>query len=1457
MCCQNSNDISDEEPRCGAVFVAYTKNLSEDMKNIPIPEEIRPKVKEILGYLSFSAGNRDVAFLRALNEVFGWLATQQPYRTWHALYKTLSKELAALRKGSDAFRSSDQASQALTLVFEKLLPAYREFHADALFHQSDDFLFSPFFLGRCFEVLFSRDQPWDDEATLIPQLIRQLNDYIGYRPVPVLEGREKNEPNPHEWVAPIPLYIEGAGVSVGRYQAAVEKAIEILRDTDPVILRDACFDPDKLQELVLDPRAYDFDHPVNRRPNYHFGTWDPHTIDNSGYYRRFVVHQVTLEGMLHRLESAYTGESDVSDVPYDELLFEAGAVLAGTMLMGSGISGDHTHTYDSNTSLSNLMPHIAGYRDRFYEFLISRVGKKSRPRLEAEMTRLHQPFGGARQSLNKQLAKRRADQLQRFHLARTLARMGYYEAANRQTEIISVVSARLLCKIDCLITQGHKHGDHNRLEEAAQVLPEIETLLHRGIACGAIVDPWTIIGFGAQYSLFPSIDNTVHDHRVDDLINLLNDVFDLYSRLQKEAAAKGNGDLQSHLSDKMSDLAGWWDQFGSTEVSSVEGFSGIAVWASAAMVATALAAWNKGGTAAGDISFWSRHVERFESPKAYVLLAEALLDQRDLVATMALMMHWLSQSENIPLTEGDFSFHALAIRWIELVWKDESDEPDENNEHLAPSKRKRFSPVPEEKRWELTIKLFDYLEANADKYWHVPQLELDDDFEMITKTFIGFDDDDEEYTLDGDFSDFDPNIFEIDGDMDDDDDDFDEEEYTQAIEREIERQIEEDMAEEAEKDLFSAAYENVTYHDTTDDGNDEDTAESGSSPFKGDEDEFGISKESERIGERLAFILSLSKLWRYAASKFPKLDETAADKSIAETDPEKAAQIAEQRKVVNERLHEWLKQADRSWTDLQKLLGQVTAYEVPEPKGTQDSLIEYDRHRGTKEILTDRIVWTIVELADAFYTMSAVTGDREYIGRLNHWQQKTLPVFSAFYRGDAKKVKKLWPQMLDALRPETLLYVPTARGGDAHAIAAVRFLQQMIIRLFEYAPRLGLITETVQLLSTVEEMEQLHPLRQGAITEYDRLFEKATRCIAACISESSKRWRIRENDDDFPTTNHALVEYIERIIEILLSGWLSHSKQIRISTVEAIADRRVWENMKQFIQKYGHDIFTQHFMGFSHLRAVLHQGTVNYIRSLIRIYEDEGELETAQTLVEDILEGNISMEEAVFNIEIIFETIAENYTEYIDYNSTTIHSDRGEKLYMLLDMLRVLTAYERISWNLKPVYWVHDEMIRAGRQEAAELWERAVAKRSVQAAEEHLRHYHKLSEKYGMWLPSVHERLNERFIRPLQIARMCGLVPEAIREAREENGHAAFDELEVQIELFAKEPMGVGYEVPEWLSALQDEVMATRLDGDEAEADDANSDDAYNLPPTIQQIRLSRSELDRQISLCIKNSGIA
>ena len=74
-------------------------------------------------------------------------------------------------------------------------------------------------------------------------------------------------------------------------------------------------------------------------------------------------------------------------------------------------------------------------------------------------------------------------------------------------------------------------------------------------------------------------------------------------------------------------------------------------------MAQALEAWHKAGAAAGDIAFWRQHVEAFTSPKAYALVVEALLDAGDLVAAMALLVQWLSQAGQLPLEQGEFSFH--------------------------------------------------------------------------------------------------------------------------------------------------------------------------------------------------------------------------------------------------------------------------------------------------------------------------------------------------------------------------------------------------------------------------------------------------------------------------------------------------------------------------------------------------------------------------------------------------------------------------------------------------------------------------------------------------------------------------------------------------------------------------------------------------------------------------------
>src|SRR4029077_14665987 len=79
------------------------------------------------------------------------------------------------------------------------------------------------------------------------------------------------------------------------------------------------------------------------------------------------------------------------------------------------------------------------------------------------------------------------------------------------------------------------------------------------------------------------------------------------------------------------------------------------------------AAWHRVGEAAGDIAFWKRHVEEFESPRAYAIVVDLLLRKKDALAAMNLLIQWLSQSQTVPLEAGAYSFFPLLMGWLNLA----------------------------------------------------------------------------------------------------------------------------------------------------------------------------------------------------------------------------------------------------------------------------------------------------------------------------------------------------------------------------------------------------------------------------------------------------------------------------------------------------------------------------------------------------------------------------------------------------------------------------------------------------------------------------------------------------------------------------------------------------------------------------------------------------------------------
>lgn len=1306
------------------------------MSQTPSQDSIPEPLETILGYMNFAEGAADVRVLSAFDAACRMLVEPEAGAWGHLdarkLVEPLAQTLVRLQQRGGAFQDCAQASAVLDLLFKRVIPGYFAFHADLLFHQRPEAICNGFFVARACEAIIRAGGPWEETNRIEEQAIARLCDFVGHRPLATLEHRRLNV-NRHERIRPVPLYISGAGVVAGPYEPVVKLALQLLRETDESILAASQFDPSALEELAFDPRAYDFDHPVNRRPNYHFGLWDPEIIDTRGRYRRFVVQQVTLDALHERILNS-------GDLSVDELRVEAAAVLTGTVLMASGISGRGPGTIDSEQSLGQLLQTIARFRDDFYERLLAKLPGVHGERLRKESQVKRQAFGAARQHINGALSRRRASQLEHVHLAELYARMGCLEEAVREANIVPVASARMTCLIDCALVSAHRAVEDRRWDDSRlRILEAIDTM-HRAIKCGALIDPWNILGFDAHFPLFSGFENSVHDERADELIALIDRIFAVLSRFWNEASAAERTTDQEWVSQTFESLANWWHQFAAHEVSSVEAAPPLVTLEAARHVADCLALWRRSGSAAGDVEFWARHADRFDSPNAYSLVVEALLERGDFLASRGLIMHWLGQgqADRVPLEASPLSFFDLSYRWM-------------MEQFHAADKLETGDLVGKKSRWELVVRWFDHLEANAEAFWQVPSFDSGRGNSPSTRS---------SKPSDEERSDFEGS----------DDDSGD--------------------------GLFRAAYEDFVYQDSTDDGVDASLSEAGG---KGSFDSLEV--EAKRIGKRVAFLGHVAKLWKVASLIANVVLRTEGSNDEAASQRRDALS-----QLLLRSLENWCDQAHQKRQNFEALLHSIQQRPLGRPTADPDALLEYDRERLIKENLIDSIIGVCVETEDSLRTMrSMVEAIHVSRGELTEStaEDPLHRTLSAVLLRDRSRIRKHFPALLERLCKEPLLYVPIAKGGDPHQILGARVRRTAMQELLVCLPRLGLLEETQRLIDLAREMEQRHPVGHGAVTEFDELFRIGHRAMVDSLVQWSKGWdeeRKSLDGEEKWDRDDRLFLAVEQLVERSLVTWLEHSKTLRLSVLEKVQDRQTWQLLEGFIKEYGADLFTQRFFNLGNLRAILHQGVANWLEQM---KQHRG---SAQIHLVEALGNGLSQREAERWLTLVLESIIENFAEYRDYNSTTTQSDRGDMLYTLLDFLRLRVRYDRVAWNLKPVVWAHEILVRQGCDNVARRWRRAVRQRIGTEPERYLERLTKLQARYAMQMSSVQDRIQERFIMPMRIDRLRALVNVAMTKLGTIDAEKAFDGLRIETRLLTAEPTGAGLDVPRWLAAIEEEV---------------------------------------------------
>ncbi|MEZ6047128.1 MAG: hypothetical protein R3C11_16415 [Planctomycetaceae bacterium] len=1279
--------------------------------------ERKTKIEEVLGYLNFSSGAYVPQFAARLNELFQESVAEDD---WQAVYTELTSTLNSLKETSETFANSRQAEAVLKMGFELFIPAYREFHADLLAHLEEDEFKEPLFLVCIFNMLLKQGGPWQETDRIVSRAVEEINDYVGYRPVALLENERKMQPYRHEWQRPLPLYFKDVGSSAGKYEHLIKTAIDFFEQIPESILHHSYFDLDRLEEMALDMRAHDYLHPVNKRTNYTFGEWDPNLVSTKGFYSRFVVRKMILDTMLYWIEQT------TPHIGYQEALHDAAAVLCGTMLMATSISGAGPGTHDSTVSLSTLMPIVARQRDAYYNEIMKQATGERQKRLVSVLTQTQQPFGHVRQFINLSLSRYGAQQVQHRQLSHFFAKLGMEEASERHADAMPAPAPRFESKLQCLMTRGQLLLDQKKLTEVKACLREAEDLIQRGIRCGALIDPWNILAFQAQYPLFQSREDSLPDHRAEILVDLMEQLFALYTRAMSVAAAEGEEELLEGFSTQYHQSAERWDKYATTVVEDVPAVAGDSSWKAARQVSQVIEKWHNNGEAAGDIVFWREEVQQFESARSFAIVVEQLLERKDQTAALGLLMQWLSQSEEVGIEAPPHSFHSMLLRVLRLM----IDQKGTLSE-----------------RWNNLTRFFDYLEINAGDYWHVPDLSEVTDFPSI------------------DLDELENELYDEDAEMEGD-----------------------DWGPDEENELFSAAYDDMVYRDTADDGNFSDTMDEG---YGRENTEFELI--ARMLEPRLKFLMVLVRMWQIVAV------EVANDLVR-----KKQAGKKEDREKLIASLEGWYQQTQDLRRDLVRLLNAISEFGIESMVGDQESNIEFDLEVQSKAYILYLLTETHLETRKAEWLLLSCLPKRKLPQNLIGHEQNLIKLCRAIFVRDRDVIRGQMERVLNEMKRLPLLYVPYDAGGDPEQLRKARTLQTILRFLLTQLPRLGMIRETYQVLHYALQRERAHNRHEGTvITEFDQLFRLGLQGVVKCLVESYQQWTEDLKPDEREVPSRILNNYLSMIVQQFSKLWIQQSSKMRLSAAERLRDPDAWELVKSFIVEYGSELFHPSQLALGSLRAILNQRVEPFLDYLKEIEDPLHRFK----LLEDIESGKLDRDKAVDALDLIYSSLIDKYDRFVDYNTTTTQSDYGEMLYVLLSFLMLESDYDRQAWNLMPERIAHRVLTDMRMTEDALLWEQQIQEKTVQAADDFVAAMEEMEEVYAVKLLAVEERLSQRFIKPLAVNRMLARVEQALDEmTTQQEPSAACNALIHEIETYMEDTQGAGTETPSWLLKLETEL---------------------------------------------------
>ncbi len=1145
----------------------------------------------------------------------------------------------------------------------------------------------------------------DDLPWLMPFVIRALrtfHDFVGYRPVPVLEMNQKVRVRNGERHRPGILWWPRVGVAPSPQAPLVKRAIFWLEHAPADILEESGFSLGSLTELSLDLREYDHSLPAAQRPNHLFGEWDPERIDNKGRYCRLVVRSMVLRLLWDQVVNPGPGDP----VDRNERLEEGAILLAGVILMSAGVLGQGPESVDPTKSLSLIIPRIANYRDAFYGQVLTMLPYSHKSRLEAEARLLKQPFGRVRQTLNRSISALRATQLQNRLLARLFGRLGLSELAQERIASIAVPSVRLMVEFESLI-QGWADANHPPLDHYRWLLRAFR-VLKKGVSCGAFADPWNLIGFQGLYPLGPAREDAIPDERLNDLRWMVSSLLSECSRAYATASAQPDKKMRLRFKDLLGRVSEWWSHFPPMGVDDPDHPDAGSEYRSALRVAKALGIWRSRGEATADLPFWKKVLSTLETGEAVAEIFHVLLAHGDLQGALAILIYWIDAFDTHSIAEGRTELSTLLTLW-EVAWE----------EQLPPES----SGKDRSDHFKLYRKAIDWIDANL--------------VEDAADSFIS----DEMVDNEG-------------------------ESGESAEEKAWEEKDEEENEQWDEEDKNGGLDDGVPLVDF---------------PAEGALFDLGY-----HLGQFDAWVWLL-------------------EQALAK--PERMSLALGSVEAILARAIQF-----------RNLMVHVSRIVVPLPGSQVDSVLEFERCRALKFHALESAGGILFRLEAL---LCLVGSPREETGAL-----KLSEGFAPFLdlkpgfpgkaptttsSGSKRKITKKYiidsptkslmmvKEWTNRLIGRELLHRPIPAGGNWQDWISNRMSLWFVQRTLISLARVGDFSGIVRFLVKAHQAELTSTLPAPRVSDFHHYFEiafvESFRAVFRVVSDSSPG-KIR---------SAGLFRGLMRLMERFRTIWLDQGRQTRLSVLDAVDDRMM-ETLRGFIRHFGRELFPARLMGFGNIRGTLDQGIEQYLTKMI---VDRDPLDRNKLL--DELGNSISLEDAAGKLDLILRAVAENYDCFKDYKSTTTVSDYGENLHVLLDFLRVKTAFSREVWNRGPWYLLHREMLEAGLRGTLDDWIGEVMSEFRPIADKYLEKISELEQRHGIRLLTVRQEIEEGLWMPMEndslhyhLQDLC-----EVKETDDANAYkVGLGQFKKELAKWVEKPWGVGRDAPDWIRKLEEKSLA-------------------------------------------------